>query len=132
MTLGEYIMERRKALNMSRNELAVKVGISHTEIHRIEKGERKEPSIRILNSIAEALDIPAERLFEFNGFVPRGDSASLSSLYPSITTEKQKETIEKIIDGLSRNSDLEDESLDDLYNQVEMFLDYAKKKRNSK
>ena len=36
-----------------------------------------------------------------------------------------KETVGKIVDGLSRNSDLADEDLDDLYRQVEMFLDYA-------
>ena len=52
-------------------------------------------------------------------------------MFPDLKTEKQQETAQKIIDGLSRNSDLQDVEYDNLVKQVEMFLDYAKKKRDS-
>ena len=36
MTLGEFIKNKRTELGMSRNLLATKTGISHTEVQRIE------------------------------------------------------------------------------------------------
>lgn len=132
MTLGEFVQERRKLLGLSRNMLATRIGISHTEIHRIENGERKQPSLKVLTALASELQVQPEKLMEYSGYKQSEDAPTISTLYPSIKTDKQKETIEKIIDGLSRNSDLNDESLDDLYKQVEMFFAYEKsKKKNS-
>jgi len=132
MTLGEFVQERRKLLGLSRNMLATRIGISHTEIHRIENGERKQPSLKVLTALAAELQVQPEKLMEYSGYKQSEDAPTISTLYPSIKTDKQKETIEKIIDGLSRNSDLNDESLDDLYKQVEMFFAYEKsKKKNS-
>ena len=56
----------------------------------------------------------------------------IEKMFPDLKTEKQQETAQKIIDGLSRNSDLQDVEYDNLVKQAEMFLDYAKKKRDSK
>ena len=39
MTLGEFIKNRRIEIGMSRNLLASKAGISHTEVQRIETNE---------------------------------------------------------------------------------------------
>ena len=54
MTLGEYIRNRRLDIGMSRNLLASKAGISHTEVHRIETGDRKQPSLKVLCALADA------------------------------------------------------------------------------
>lgn len=54
MTLGEFIQNRRKAINLSRNMLATRAGISHTEVHRIEVGERLQPSLKVLTALAGA------------------------------------------------------------------------------
>lgn len=129
MTLGEFVQERRKLLGLSRNMLATRIGISHTEIHRIENGERKQPSLKVLTALAVELQVQPEKMMEYAGYKQSEDAPTISTLYPSIKTDKQKETIEKIIDGLSRNSDLNDESLDDLYKQVEMFFAYEKSKK---
>lgn len=131
MTLGEFIQNRRKALELSRNMLATRAGISHTEVHRIETGERQQPSLKVLSALAVALEVPQEELMKFAGYIPMDDTPAIDRVFPGLKSEKQKETVGKIVDGLSRNSDLADEDLDDLYQQVEMFLDYAKKKRNT-
>ena len=131
MTLGEFVQERRKALNISRNMLATRAGISHTEVHRIECGERLQPSLKVLTALSIALEVQREEMMKYAGYIPSDDTPTIDRVFPGLKTDKQKETVGKIVDGLSRNSDLDDEDLDDLYRQVEMFLDYAKKKRNS-
>jgi len=131
MTLGEFIQNRRKAINLSRNMLATRAGISHTEVHRIEVGERLQPSLKVLTALAGVLEVAPEELMKFAGYVPSDDTPTIDRVFPGLKTDKQKETVGKIVDGLSRNSDLADEDLDDLYRQVEMFIDYARKKKDS-
>ena len=128
MTLGEFIKTRRTELGMSRNQLGIKAGISHTEVHRIETGERRQPSLKVLCALADALGVPQEDFLRTAGYAPSEDATAIEKAFPSLTTDKQRETVGKIVDGLSRNSQLKDEDLDDLYRQVEMFLEYASKK----
>jgi HTH-type transcriptional regulator, competence development regulator len=131
MTLGEYIRQRRLDLGISRHRLALDAGISHTEVHRIETGERKQPSLKVLCSIADALTVPQEELLKVSGYAPSDDMSATERAFPGLKTTKQRETVEKIVDGLSRNSQLKDEDLDDLYRQVDMFIRYAKQKRDT-
>lgn len=128
MTLGEFIRTRRDELGMSRNQLAIKANISHTEVHRIETGERRQPSLKVLCALADALQTPQEDFLRIAGYSPAEDASAIEKAFPGLKTDKQRETARKIVDGLSRNSQLKDEDLDDLYRQVEMFLDYASKK----
>lgn len=55
----------------------------------------------------------------------------IERVFPDLKTEKQRDTVRKIVDGLARNSDLEEKDYDNFVNQMEMFLTYAKKKKNS-
>lgn len=132
MTLGEFIKSRRSEIKMSRNQLATKAGISHTEVHRIETGERKQPSLKVLCSIADALNMPQEELLKYAGYAPSDDMSAVERVFPGLRTQKQRETVERIADGLSRNADLRDEDLDDLYRQVEVFIEFAKRKQDPK
>lgn len=59
------------------------------------------------------------------------DMTAVERAFPGLKTKKQQETVEKIADGLSRNTDLKDEDLDGLYKQVEMFIEYAKREKDS-
>jgi transcriptional regulator with XRE-family HTH domain len=131
MTLGEYIKNKRTELGMSRNLLASKAGISHTEVQRIETNERKMPSLKVLCSLADALNIPQEDMLKVAGYAPADDIPAVERAFPGLKTRKQQETVEKIADGLSRNADLKDEDLDDLFKQVEMFIEYAKREKDS-
>lgn len=132
MNLGEFIKKRRVDINMSRNQLATKAGVSHTEIYRIEMGERKQPSLKVLCTIADALNMPQEELLRVAGYSPSDDTSAIERVFPGLKTPKQRETIEKIADGLSRNADLKEEDLDDLYRQLEVFIEFAKRKQDSK
>ncbi|MGI6700802.1 MAG: helix-turn-helix domain-containing protein [Christensenellales bacterium] len=131
MTLGEFINKRRNDIDMSRNQLAKKAGISHTEVHRIETGERKQPSLKVLCAIADALNIPQEELLKVAGYTPSDDVSAVERVFPGLRTPKQRETLERIADGLSRNADLKDEDLDDLYRQLEVFIEVTKRKQDS-
>ena len=131
MTLGEFIKNKRTELGMSRNLLATKTGISHTEVQRIETNERKMPSLKVLCALADALNVPQEELLKVAGYAPGDDMSATQRAFPGLKSKKQQETVEKIADGLSRNADLKDEDLDDLYKQVEMFIEYAKKETDS-
>lgn len=131
MTLGEFIKTKRTETGMSRNLLATKAGISHTEVQRIETNERKMPSLKVLCALADALNVPQEELLKIAGYAPTDDTPAVERAFPGLKTRKQQETVEKIADGLSRNADLKDEDLDDLYKQVEMFIEYAKREKNS-
>lgn len=131
MTLGEFIKAKRTETGMSRNMLATKAGISHTEVQRIETNERKMPSLKVLCALADALNVPQEDLLKVAGCVPGDDISATQRAFPGLKRKKQQETVEKIADGLSRNADLKDEDLDDLYKQVEMFIEYAKREKDS-
>ena len=49
-TCGEYLKENRVEKGISASEVARLIGVSRAEISRIESGDRKEPSIKILRS----------------------------------------------------------------------------------
>ncbi len=67
--IGLYIKENRTKLNMSIRKLAKQANISHTEIYRIESGERQNPSPNILKAISSALNVPYDELLRRAGYI---------------------------------------------------------------
>jgi len=131
-SLGEVVQDRRLSKGWSKRALAGKAGISHSEVHRIENGERENPSVPVLNALADALGIPKDDLLRVAGYKSDdGDIPMIERVFPDLKTEKQQQTAQKIIDGLSRSSDLDDSDYDRLVDQVEMFFDYVKKKSST-
>ena len=130
--VGEFIRERRLAKGLSKRQLAEKAGISHSEVHRIENGERQNPSVPMLVALADALGIPQDDILVMAGYIKDDNNIPLiERVFPDLKTQKQQETAQKIVDGLSRNSQLKDAQYDELVRQVEMYLDYAKKNSDS-
>jgi transcriptional regulator with XRE-family HTH domain len=131
--LGNFVKERREAKGWSKRRLATEANISHTEVHRIEIGERQSPSVPVLNALAEALGVSKEEMLQVAGYIDEDNESVplIERVFPDLKTEKQRDTVRKIVDGLARNSDLEEKDYDDLVDQMEMFLTYAKKKKNS-
>jgi transcriptional regulator with XRE-family HTH domain len=127
------LKERREAKGWSKRRLATEANISHTEVHRIEIGERQSPSVPVLNALAEALGVSKEEMLQVAGYIDEDNESVplIERVFPDLKTEKQRDTVRKIVDGLARNSDLEEKDYDDLVDQMEMFLTYAKKKKNS-
>ncbi len=57
VTFGEWLHRRRKALNLTRAELAQRVGCSVSALRKIEDGERR-PSLQVAELLASGLDLP--------------------------------------------------------------------------
>ena len=61
--IGERIAKERKRLGLTQNDVAQKMGISYQSIAQWENGLRN-PKPETLKRIAEAMDIPVNRLAE--------------------------------------------------------------------
>lgn len=67
--LGKFIAEHREVKKLSRRKLAELANISHTEIHRLENGERKTPSPVIAASIPGTEDLTDDEIEEVRNFI---------------------------------------------------------------
>ncbi|GHU76448.1 hypothetical protein FACS1894188_08990 [Clostridia bacterium] len=128
--IGGIIKERRLERAWSKRALAEKAGISHSEVHRIENGDRENPSVSVLNSLAEALGIPKDDMLMLAGYKQDArDVPMIERVFPDLKTEKKKDAARRIIDSLCRD-DLIDDDVDEIVKQLEMALVYAKNKKN--
>src|SRR5438874_2938147 len=71
--LGELIRSQRRLANLSLRDLAEKTNVSNPYLSQLERGLH-EPSVRVLRSIAQALNLSAETLFAQAGAL-QGDAA---------------------------------------------------------
>lgn len=131
--IGDFIKERRLSKEWSKRTLAEKAGVSHSEVHRIENGERENPSIKMLLAISEALSVPKEEMLRIAGYADsEGDIPLIEKVFPDLKTEKQQKAAQLVIDGLARGSrENKDFDFDAFVDHMDMFLDHAKKKKNS-
>ena len=67
-SLGEIIKERRESFNYSQREIARKLKIDNSGLAKIEKGERKKPSVIILTKISLLLKIDLTFLMKKAGY----------------------------------------------------------------
>ena len=74
--LGELIRSQRRLANLSLRELAERTNVSNPYLSQIERGMH-EPSVRVLRSIARALNVSAETLLSQAGLLERDDTAAL-------------------------------------------------------
>lgn len=105
--LGEFIAEHRLAKKFSSRKLAEIAHISHTEVHRLENGERKNPSPPVLKAIAHALGVSFEEIMQASGYMD--DTSPL----PVIK--------ERILD----TEDLSEQEISEVRN----FIDFLRSKR---
>lgn len=96
--LGEFIRTQRRLAELSQREFAKLADLSDAYLSQLERGLH-EPSVRVLNGIAQALNIPIERLLRFLGRAEEGSG---------VTTEAAIATDERL-------SDAQKQSLLDLY-----------------
>ena len=72
--LGRVIRAQRRQAELSLRELAAKTNVSNPYLSQIERGLH-EPSVRVLRSIARALNISAETLLVQAGLIDGDDPA---------------------------------------------------------
>src|SRR4051812_36786567 len=66
--LGEFIRSQRKLAHLSLRDLAERTDVSNPYLSQIERGLH-EPSVRVLKSIARALNVSAETLLAQAGLL---------------------------------------------------------------
>jgi len=64
--LGRFIRAQRQMANLSLRQLSVLAKVSNPYLSQVERGLH-DPSVRVLKSIGEALNLSAETLFEQAG-----------------------------------------------------------------
>ncbi len=90
--VGTFIREQREKSAMSLRKLADQAGISNPYLSQIERGLRR-PSADILKSIARALSISVETLYERAGLldgIPRSGVISAIEADPALTTSQKR------------------------------------------
>src|SRR4051795_11997373 len=66
--LGEYIRLQRQMADLSLRGMAELTKVSNAYLSQVERGLH-QPSLRVLQAIAQALDIPADPLLEHAGLL---------------------------------------------------------------
>lgn len=131
-TLGEFIRAKRNEAHMSRPELGRLALLSVSEIQRIESGVRKTPSLKSLQAIATALNIPMEELLSKANIPNTNIPTPFEQAFPDLTEPWQKEMVQNFARGLSRNGDLNVENQDVIKKQMEIAFNYVESKKDTK
>ena len=94
-TVGMFITEAREKKGISKNQLAELCGVSHTEITRIESGEREVPNPKTLRKISKYIDVNFNELMNAAGLGLQisPESSLLKEYYSSLRGPKLKETL---------------------------------------
>ena len=96
-TIGDYIKQQREQAKISLRQLAEQAGVSNPYLSQIERGLH-EPSVRVLTSIAHALNLSAETLLAQAGLLdeetPTNGSATEDAIRNDARlTEDQKQAL---------------------------------------
>jgi transcriptional regulator with XRE-family HTH domain len=97
--LGEFIRSQRRIADLSQRELARLADLSDAYLSQLERGLH-EPSVRVLNGLAQALNVPSDKLLAYLG--RHGEAAAEPSTESAIATD-------------DRLTDTQKQSLLDLY-----------------
>lgn len=87
--IGKNIKKIREIKKLGVNEAARKAGISGGYLSSLERGEKKNPSMSLLNSIAAALDVNLDELVK--------DDCSLSYLSVDISLDECMQQLEYLL-----------------------------------
>jgi transcriptional regulator with XRE-family HTH domain len=85
-SLGNLIRSQRKLAQLSLRELAERTNVSNPYLSQIERGLH-EPSVRVLRSIARALNVSAETLLSQAGLLEGEEQSTDGSAPSSPSTE---------------------------------------------
>lgn len=102
--LGAFIKAQRQVANLSLREMARLTDVSNAYLSQIERGLH-QPSVRVLRSLAAALDVSAETLLQQAGLIddepagtgkppdpPAGPPRTVAAILadPSLTVEQRE------------------------------------------
>jgi transcriptional regulator with XRE-family HTH domain len=95
--LGDFIKAQRQMANLSLRQLSALTEVSNPYLSQVERGLH-EPSVRVLRSIATALNVSAETLLEQAGLIdhevrPDGDATESAIRADKRLTEPQRRAL---------------------------------------
>lgn len=103
-TLGKVIRQERQARHLTIKELGDKAGISEIYLGEIERGQ-KYPSAKVLESLAQALEIEIAEFFELLADELRGDQepqmTSVIGFVPTTPTQPRRTVVKRIVNMLN-------------------------------
>ncbi len=113
-TLGGFIRGQRQLANLSLREMARLTDVSNAYLSQIERGLH-QPSVRVLRSLADALNVSAETLLTQAGLidddeaepdVAPGPAQTVAAILadPTLTPE-QREALLSVYRSFSANAD---------------------------
>jgi len=68
-SLGSLLQSKRQAAGLTLTQLALQLGVSRPYLSRLEHGEYRHPSPRVLTHLAKGLDISLEDLYALTGYL---------------------------------------------------------------
>jgi transcriptional regulator with XRE-family HTH domain len=84
--LGAFIRAQRQMANLSLRQLSAMTEISNPYLSQIERG-LSEPSVRVLKSIADALNLSAEAMYAQAGLMPESTPFDEQATETAIRTD---------------------------------------------
>lgn len=90
--IGNYLMKIRQEQQISIRQLAKLTGVSHSEINKIENGERENPSPLHIKAIAKAFGINQIECLKIAGYIDEDEQYPL----PDFLSNFSPEELEKI------------------------------------
>jgi transcriptional regulator with XRE-family HTH domain len=109
--LGSFIRTQRKLADLSLRELAEMTEVSNPYLSQLERGLH-QPSVRVLKSIANALNVSAETLLVQAGLLedggeegeaPAGSSVEAAIRTDPILSDDQKEALINVYRAMARD-----------------------------
>ena len=86
--LGSFIRAQRQMANLSLRQLSALTEVSNPYLSQLERGLH-EPSLRVLKSIADALNVSAETLFEQAGLIKSTDKPDDAATESAIQADRR-------------------------------------------
>jgi transcriptional regulator with XRE-family HTH domain len=86
--LGSFIRAQRQMANLSLRQLSALAKVSNPYLSQVERGLH-EPSVRVLKSIGEALNVSAETLFEQAGLIDAAKNLDGEATEHAIRTDRR-------------------------------------------
>lgn len=108
LLLAEILKAKRILSGNSLRNVANEVGISHTELARIENGNRENFSLLTLVNLCEVLNVDIVKLLMITGYVP---------IKEDMIDEKTLNAFNDIIEQLELDENLIEETLNDEYEE---------------
>jgi len=104
--LGDFIRSQRRLADLSQRELARIAEVSDAYLSQLERGLH-EPSVRVVNALSSALNLPSEKLLGFLGRNDDGEAPTTEQmiLTDDRLTDAQKQSLIELLNAfLAANS----------------------------